>query len=207
MFSGIVTAKGLVARLPTQLPGSLVISHPPDWGGLAVGSSVAVNGCCLTVVAVSRSEVTVEVIPQTLKLTNLGRLRQGDAVNLEAALRLGDPVGGHLVSGHVDATGKVAGVQRDGNAVAIRIGVPAAVARLCVPQGSLAIDGCSVTLATVTDQEGGSAEVSVALIPHTVRSTVAGSYRPGTLVNLEADQIAKLVDRLTATLRRPSRRS
>ncbi len=196
MFSGIVTAKGLIARIPSQLPGPLTVAHPSGWGELAVGASVAVNGCCLTAVSVASSQVTVEVIPQTLRLTNLGLLRAGDPVNLEPALRLGDPVGGHLMTGHVDAVGKVVSVARDGNGLAVRISVPSGVSRYCVPQGSLAVDGCSLTLVSVTDKGPQGAEVEVSLIPHTVKVTVAGGYRVGSAVNLEADQLAKLVSRL-----------
>ena len=199
MFSGIVSALGLVVTPPTGRLGSLVVSHPRGWGGLERGASVAINGCCLTAVAVHPERVAVEAMPQTLRLTNLSRLREGAQVNLEAALRLGDPVGGHLLSGHVDATGTVLEVRPEGGAVRLRLAVPPAVARYCVPQGSLAVDGCSLTLTEVADLGSGGAEVEVSLIPHTLAQTVAGGYRVGTEVNLEADQLAKLLERLAGS--------
>lgn len=175
-----------------------MIVHPPGWGNLAVGDSVAVNGCCLTVVRREESRIAVEVMPETMRRANLGQLEIGGLVNLEAALALGAPVGGHLVSGHIDATGEVAAVEREQNAVWLTIRVPAEVGRYCVPQGSIAIDGCSLTLVTVEDARDGSAVVAVSLISHTVQTTVAAGYRPGVVVNLEADSVAKLLERLLA---------
>lgn len=200
MFSGIVSAVGKVAQLPEGLPGRLVLSHPGGWGGLQTGASVAVNGCCLTAVGSASDRVEVEVVPQTVRLTNLGRLVEGDPVNLEASLKLGDPVGGHLLTGHVDGTGRVLEIRPDANSVTLKLGVPAAVARYCVPQGSLAVDGCSLTLVEVDDLPTGGGEVTVCLIPHTLAQTVAAGYRVGTEVNLEADHLAKLVERLASPL-------
>jgi riboflavin synthase len=196
LFAGIVTAVGRVQPLPGQLPGQLRLGHPREWAPGAVGESVAVNGCCLTIIAVEPGGVVVEVMPETLRRTTLGALADGESVNLESALRLGEPVGGHLVSGHIDATGRILTISREGNAVWLEVEVPAAVARHCVPQGSIALDGCSLTLVAVEDRPGGGAVVRVSLIPHTVATTIAGGYRPGGRVNLEADQLAKLVERL-----------
>ncbi|MGH7641801.1 MAG: riboflavin synthase [Candidatus Dormibacteria bacterium] len=198
MFSGIVSARGEVEAVPEDFQGELVIAHPANWGRLRVGDSVAVNGCCLTVVRRGAGRVAVEVIPETMRRANLGQLQPGVPVNLEAALSLGAPVGGHLVSGHVDATGAVIAMEPEKNAVWLTVRVPAEVARYCVPQGSIAIDGCSLTLVAVEEAGGGGAEVAVSLIPHTVETTVAAGYRPGTVVNLEADSVAKLVERLLA---------
>lgn len=196
MFSGIVSAVGRIEVLPEDFQGELEIAHTRGWGNLQIGDSLAVNGCCLTVVRRAPGKVAVEVMPETLRRTNLGGLEKGVRVNLEAPLALGDPVGGHLVSGHVDATGRIGSLEVEENAVWLSITVPAAVGRLCVPQGSIAIDGCSLTLVSVEDLGPASSEVRVSLIPHTVETTVAADYRPGTVVNLEADSVAKLVERL-----------
>lgn len=196
MFAGIVSIRGRVESIPSVPPGQLVISHPEGWASLTVGDSLAVNGCCLTAVAVASSGVGLEVMPETLRRTSLGGLSAGDPVNLEAALRLQDAVGGHLVSGHVDATGRVAAVRPEGNATWVSLEVPPEVARYCVLRGSIAVDGCSLTLVRVEDRPGGGALVEVSLIPHTMAATVAAEYRPGTIVNLEADLVAKLVERL-----------
>ncbi|MHB8394884.1 MAG: riboflavin synthase [Candidatus Dormibacteria bacterium] len=198
MFSGIVSERGRVESAPSAGTERLAISHRRGWSELRVGDSVAVNGCCLTVVEVGDGTMAVEVIPETLRRTTLGSLVQGDPVNLEAALQLRSAVGGHLVSGHVDATGEVLELRPEGNAVWLGLAVPTAVSRYCVPQGSIAIDGCSLTLVSVRDLEDRSAVVEVSLIPHTVAATIAGGYRTGSKVNLEADQVAKLVERLLA---------
>jgi riboflavin synthase len=195
MFSGIVTAVGEIESVPRDLPGALLIAHPEGWGSLQVGDSLAVNGCCLTVVRREPGRVAAEVMPETLRRTNLGALAVGDRVNLEAALELGAPVGGHLVSGHVDATGQVLAVEPEQNAVWVTLRLPGSVGRYCVPQGSIAIDGCSLTLVSVEDH-GAETRVRISLIPHTVASTVASGYAPGTVINLEADSMAKLVERL-----------
>ena len=196
MFTGIVTELGRVAEIPTAGRERLLITHTPGWGRLAVGDSVAVNGCCLTAVFVASTAFAVEVMPETGRRTSLSALVVGDLVNLEVALRLGAAVGGHLVSGHVDAVGRVLRIRPEGNAVRVRLSAPAAVARYCVPQGSICVDGCSLTLVAVEDHDDRSASLEVALIPHTIKATVAGRYQPGTAVNLEADMVAKLVERM-----------
>ncbi len=202
MFSGIVSMLGTVEA--TAAPGMerLVISHEGGWSELRPGDSVAVNGCCLTAIDASDISVSVEVIPETLRRTTLGSLAKGQRVNLEAALQLQSAVGGHLVSGHIDSTGEVLDIRSESNAVWLRIAVPSDVGRYCVPQGSVAVDGCSLTLVSVQDLADGSAVIEVSLIPHTVAVTIAGGYRRGSLVNLEADQVAKLVERLVAPHRR-----
>lgn len=198
LFSGIVAVKGRVEALPEGLPGWLVVSHPDGWGGLGTGDSLAVSGCCLTVIEPRPDRVTVEVMPETLRRTNLATLDLADEVNLETALRLQDAVGGHLVTGHIDSTGQVLEVAPEENAVWVTIEVPPAVARYCVAQGSIAVDGCSLTIVSVEDGKGGTALLQVSLIPHTVQATIASNYRPGSVVNLESDLVAKLVERLAA---------
>jgi len=198
VFSGIVTAQGRVEAPSSEAQGGLRLVHPAGWGQLAIGDSVAVNGCCVTVVHRDANRFTVEVMPETLRRTNLGRLQTGGVVNLEAALALGAPVGGHLVSGHVDATGEVTAVASEQNARWLTVRVPEEVGRYCVPQGSIAIDGCALTLVSIDDGQGAGTEVRVSLIPHTVKTTLAANYLPGSVVNLEADSVAKLVERLLA---------
>lgn len=198
MFSGIVSAIGRIESVPEEFHGQLVIGHPPGWAQLGLGDSVAVNGCCLTVVQLEDERVGVEVMPETLRRTNLGRLQPGATVNLEPALTLGSAVGGHLVSGHIDATGEVSAVEREANSVWVTLVVPTEVGRYCTPQGSIAIDGCSLTLVSVEDRSEGQSRVRVSLIPHTLKTTVASTYVPGSVVNLEADSVAKLVERLLA---------
>lgn len=196
MFAGIVSATGEVVALPARLPGAIEITHPRGWGALTVGDSLAVNGCCLTAIRIGEDRVAAEVIPETLRRTNLGELRPGDPVNLEAALTLAAAVGGHLVTGHVDGTGRVAELVPDGNSVVLRLEIPAELSRYCVTKGSLAVDGCSLTIAGVADRADGPSMVEVALIPHTVSATIASRYRVGSRVNLEVDQLALLVERL-----------
>jgi riboflavin synthase len=198
MFSGIVSAVGLIESLPEEFQGALVIAHPRGWGGMGIGDSVAVNGCCLTVVRREDERLGVEVMPETLRRTDLGRLRPGAPVNLEPALALGSAVGGHLVSGHVDATGEVTDVEAEANSIWLTLRVPREVGRYCTAQGSIAIDGCSLTLVSLEDCSDGQSRVKVALIPHTVETTIAATYAPGSIVNLEADSVAKLVERLLA---------
>ncbi|MGA8207049.1 MAG: riboflavin synthase [Candidatus Dormiibacterota bacterium] len=198
MFSGIVSAIGRIESVPEEFQGQLVIGHPRGWAQLTPGDSVAVNGCCLTVVQREDERIGVEVMPETMRRTNLGRLRPGATVNLEPALTLGTAVGGHLVSGHVDATGEVSIVEQEANSVWVTLLVPAEVGHYCTPQGSIAIDGCSLTLVSVEDRSDGRSRLRVSLIPHTLKTTVASTYLPGSVVNLEADSVAKLVERLLA---------
>lgn len=198
MFSGIVTALGRVESVPVAFQGELVIRHPSGWGDLRIGDSLAVNGCCLTLVRQEGDMAAVEVMPETMRRTNLGLVRRETLVNLEAALTLGSAVGGHLVSGHVDATGEVTAIEEEQNAVWLTLKVPGEVGRFCVPRGSIAVDGCSLTVVSVDDSKDGTSLLRLSLIPHTVRATVAAGYAPGAIVNLEADAVARLVERLVA---------
>ncbi len=192
MFAGIVEALGVVRQGLAGSAGGLSLQVPDGLRQrLRVGDSLAVNGCCLTVVQLDPRGVVADVMPETARRTTLAGLAAGAAVNCEAALAFGAPVGGHLLSGHVDAVGRIAARRPEGNAVRLTIAVPPAVLRYCVAQGSLAVDGCSLTLAAVEAET-----VAVALIPHTLAVTVAGAYAVGTEVNLEADLLGKYVERL-----------
>ncbi len=196
MFSGIVSGLGQVERALEPGAAELVVTAPAGWLQPEVGESVAVNGCCLTVAELQGRRLHAQVIPETRRRTNLGRLRPGDLVNLEASLALGQRVGGHLVSGHVDGTGVVVAVEAEENATWVGLSIPSDLARYCVPRGSVALDGCSLTLVGVGEAAGGEAEIRVSLIPHTLAHTVAGRYRLGSVVNVEVDGIARLVERL-----------
>lgn len=156
--------------------------------GLAVGESLAVNGVCLTVREMTGSIVVADVMPETARATTLADLRPGDEVNLERALRLGDRLGGHLVTGHVDGVGTVRSRRREGNALLLEVGAPPAVARYLVPKGAVAVDGVSLTVAS-RRADG----FTVSLIPHTLAVTTLSALRPGDRVNLEVDLVGKYV--------------
>jgi riboflavin synthase len=193
MFSGIVEELGTVSRNAIAGEGRLEVAAREVVRDVAVGDSIAVNGCCLTVVSAGGDGFVADVMPETARRTNLGALQPGDAVNLEAALRVGDRIGGHMMSGHVDAVGRVVSLQPEGNMVVVRVAAPAAVLRHVVEKGCVAVDGTSLTVVDV-DAES----FTVALIPHTMRVTRAGRWQPGTAVNLEADLVAKYVEKSLA---------
>ncbi|HEX3224926.1 MAG TPA: riboflavin synthase [Gaiellaceae bacterium] len=180
MFTGIVRDLGRVA----SFDGSRLIVDTEIDAGL--GDSVSVNGTCLTVVA-NDDGLSFDVVTETLSRTTLGELAAGDAVNLEPALRAGEPLGGHIVQGHVDAVGRVRSTGEP-----VWIDAPADVLRYCVGKGSIAVDGVSLTIAALDDTG-----FAVALVPHTLAVTTLGQAQPGTPVNLEIDVLAKYVERLT----------
>jgi riboflavin synthase len=195
VFTGIVEGLGKVESLRASTGGTRRLTVKTDLavGKMTLGASIAVNGACLTVVARRTgrpSSFQADVGPETLACTTLGSLVPGAQVHLEQALRLGDPLGGHMVSGHVDGTAQVESARKQGNAFALRVKAPDEIARFLVKKGSIAIDGVSLT---VNQVEGSSFEVL--LIPHTLEVTLLGKLRPGSKVNLEADIIAKQVAR------------
>jgi len=190
MFSGIVEELGTVAENAIAARGRLRVGASAVVRDVAVGDSIAVNGCCLTVVEASSDGFIADVMPETARRTNLGALGAGSPVNLEAALSYGERVGGHMVSGHVDAIGTVTDTRAEDNAVWITISAPDEVLRHVVPRGCVAVDGISLTVVDVHADA-----FTVSLIPHTVRSTTARSWAPGTQVNLEADLVARYVER------------
>jgi len=188
VFSGIIQELGQIRE---SRDGQLAVGCGALAGRLAVGDSVAVSGACLTVSEILSRGFVADVMPETLHRTTLGALRAGDAVNLERALALGDVVGGHLVTGHVDATGTVTAIRDDGSARWITVETPLHALALLAEKGSVAIDGISLTVVDVFE-----AGFDVSLIPHTLRVTTAGQWQPGTRVNLEVDIIARYVQRL-----------
>jgi riboflavin synthase len=190
MFTGIVRELGTV----DAFDGSrLVVAAPETAAAAAVGDSVAVAGVCLTVVGNEEGRLAFDAVPETLSRTALDSLEPGDTVNVEPSLRIGDQLGGHVVQGHVDAAGRVRSVAPEGDGRRVWIDAPETVIRYCIEKGSIAVDGVSLTIAAF-DDDG----LEVALIPHTLAVTTLGRLEPGDEVNLEADVLGKVVERLLA---------
>jgi len=189
MFTGIVIEVGRVTSAP---PGNLVIAAGPVLQEMEGGQSIAINGVCLTVTDFSVNSFSVGIMPETLSRTNLGLLSAGDGVNLERPIALGGPLGGHLVQGHVDATGRVASIIWDDQTMLVRFEAPAEVMRYVVEKGFIAVDGVSLTVVT---KDISSFQVSI--VDYTQKHTTLGSRRVGDLVNLEVDIIAKYVEQLS----------
>ncbi|BCV25687.1 riboflavin synthase [Gelria sp. Kuro-4] len=197
MFTGLVETMGKVKEL--RLLGrrnQLVIEEPGIAQQVKLGDSVAINGVCLTVVQCEGDRLIFDVMPETLRKTNLRSLTRGDYVNMERALAMGDRLGGHLLTGHIDGVGQVSARRTEGNAIIFTIHAPEEVTSLLVEKGSVAVDGISLT---VGDLEPKGFWVSI--IPHTLENTVLQHRRPGDKVNLEADLIGKYVLRY---LKRPA---
>jgi riboflavin synthase len=191
LFTGLVETMGQVGSVQEDSAGrKLTIELPEIRDGLTLGESVAINGCCLTVVALGSVSADFQAGPETLERTNLGRLKLGDRVNLERALRADGRLGGHIVQGHIDGTGTVLSRQRDGEWETVWFEV-GSLARYLVPKGSIAIDGVSLTVCEVTDRS-----LSVMLIPHTLSVTTLGQRIPGDTVNFETDVLGKYVAKL-----------
>ena len=189
MFTGIVEEIG---RLRAAQPGRLTVSADRVIIGTKVGDSLAVNGVCLTVTDLVSGGFSVDVMPETLRHTNLGMLHPGDGINLERALSLsGERLGGHLVQGHVDAMGRVLSMIAEGEALLVRYSAPAEVMRYVVERGFIAVDGISLTVVTCDPTS-----FVVSLVAYTRHHTTLGSKSVGDIVNLEADIIAKYVERL-----------
>jgi riboflavin synthase len=196
MFTGIVTALGDVKAVE-RLPGltRLTIASSYDAAGVEIGASVSHDGCCLTVVETASQQGgmrhVVEVAAESLALTTLGHLQQGDKVNLERSLRIGDELGGHMVLGHVDGLGEVLSVKQDGEGWRLKIKPPHEIEHLIASKGSIAIAGVSLTVNEVDD-----AGFGVLIIPHTWSVTTLSKLKPGDKVNLEADMMARYAARL-----------
>ena len=192
MFTGIVRERGRVVSADGGAEGrELVVEVPETAGRAAVGDSIAIDGCCLTATSVLDGRIALHAVPETLRRSTLGGLAPGADVNVEPALRAGEPLGGHYVQGHVDAVGRVAGTTPEGEGVRIRIEAPPELLRYCVEKGSVAVQGVSLTIAALDD-----AAFEIALVPHTLAATTLGDLEPGARVNLEADVLAKYVERL-----------
>jgi riboflavin synthase len=196
VFTGIITDVGRVRSIrDTNRDRRFEIETAYDTGSIDMGASVSHSGCCLTVVDKGPGWFAVEVSGETLSVTNLGDWREGDAVNLERALRSGDELGGHYVSGHVDGLGEVLSVEPEGGSHRVRIRAPRPLHRYIAPKGSIAVDGVSLTVNEVEDDMFG-----VNIIPHTWDVTTLGRLAPGVRVNLEIDLLARYAARWQETM-------
>jgi riboflavin synthase len=190
VFTGLVREVGAVVAFDG---GRLTVEAPETAHGANLGDSVAIDGVCLTVVACDDSSLSFDAVPETLARTSLGSLAQGSQVNLEPALRAGDALGGHYVQGHVDGVGSVRSVEPEGDGTRMAFDAPRDILRYVVEKGSIAVQGTSLTVAAVEERG-----FEVALIPHTLAATTLGALQPGDRVNLEADVLAKYVEKLLA---------
>ena len=195
MFTGIVEEVGSVRSAGS---GRMEVSASKVVADLKVGDSMCVNGACLTATLRDATGFAVDVVPETLRRTNLGSLTAGDPVNLERSMAIGDRFGGHIVQGHVDATGEVVSIDTEGDALLVSVRAPVSVMRYVVEKGFVAVDGTSLTVVNC-----GAQSFTVTIIPHTRDNTVFGSRKVGDLVNLEADIIAKYVERVSSGPRLP----
>ena len=189
MFTGIIAEVGRVTSVQT---GKLVIAANDILQGMELGDSMDVNGVCLTITGLTANSFSVDIMPETLERSNLGLLTAGGKVNLERPLAIGGPLGGHLVQGHVDATGRVASIRWDGEAMIMRFEAPPEVMRYIVEKGFIAVDGVSLTVVT---KDNSSFQVSV--VDYTRQHTTLGDRQVGDSVNLEVDIIAKYVEQLS----------
>jgi len=192
VFTGIVREIGRLEAIEGGDDGiRLTVRAPATAAGVGVGDSVALNGVCLTVVAAGDGTLAFDAVPETLRRTSLGHAACGTAVNVEPALRAGEPLGGHIVQGHVDGVGTVRALEPEGDGCRLDIDAPTELVRYLVEKGSMAVEGVSLTVAALDDRG-----FEVALVPHTLEATTLGALSPGDEVNLEVDVLAKYVERL-----------
>jgi riboflavin synthase alpha subunit len=195
VFTGIVRERGRVVSAARNGGGVRLRIEAADTAAQAApGDSIAVAGCCLTVTAVDDGSLEFDAVAETIARTNLGRVERGAEVNLEPALRVGEPLGGHFVQGHVDGVGRVQSLDRDGEGARLRLELVPELLRYCVEKGSLSVDGVSLTVAAL--REDG---VEVALVPFTLEHTTLSSLRSGSEVNVEVDLLAKYAERLSTS--------
>lgn len=200
MFTGIVREVGEVLSVEGDEGGIRIrLRAPGTAAAAAVGDSVALDGVCLTVTEVDDACLAFDAVPETLSRTALSRLVAGDPVNVEPALRAGEPFGGHIVQGHVDGVGRVRATGAEGDGVRVTVAAPPGILRYCVEKGSIAVQGVSLTVAALGDDA-----FEVALVPHTLAATTLGSLRSGDEVNLEVDVLAKYVERALSLRSRPA---
>ena len=200
MFTGIVTAIGTIDKVRDSGDLHAVIACPFDPAGIAIGASIACSGTCLTVVdrggSAGDAWFAVDISGETVARTVPGRWQQGVRLNLEPALRLGDELGGHIVTGHVDGVGTVVGTCPQGESLRVGIATPAELAPYLAAKGSITVDGVSLTVNEVTDQPDGTCHFALNLIPHTAEVTTLGALKPGDSVNLEIDVLARYLMRM-----------
>jgi len=194
MFTGIVREVGSVVAVEGGPEGqTLVVRAPATAAGTAVGDSVSIGGVCLTAESVGDDRIRFHAVAETLRRTSLGRLVEGADVNVEPALRAGEPLGGHYVQGHVDGLGAIGSVEAEGDGLRVVVEAAPEILRYCVEKGSITVDGVSLTVAELLEDA-----FAVALVPHTLEATTLRDLAPGQPVNLEADVLAKYVERLVA---------
>ncbi len=192
MFTGIVRELGVVVAAEEAGGGlALVVRAPEAADRTALGGSVAIAGCCLTATAIEGGQISFHAVPETIARTTLGALEPDGLVNVEPALRAGEELGGHYVQGHVDAVGRIQSVEAEGEALRVFVEAPDDVLRYCVEKGSITVDGVSLTVAELALDA-----FAVVLVPHTLSATTLSAIEPGQAVNLEADVLAKYVERL-----------
>jgi riboflavin synthase len=192
VFTGIVRELGLVVEADGAGGGLDLLVHAPETAArTGVGDSVSVNGVCLTATAIEAGAMSFHAVPETIGRSTLGSLAADSRVNVEPALRAGEELGGHYVQGHVDAVGVIQSVEAEGEGLRVFVEAPADVLRYCVAKGSVTVDGVSLTVAELAEDA-----FAVALVPHTLAATTLSDVRPGQPVNLEADVLAKYVERL-----------
>jgi riboflavin synthase len=199
MFTGIVTDVGTVRSAEQRGDLRLVIGTAYDLDSVDLGASIACSGVCLTVVDKGEDWFAVDVSGETLSRSAADHWREGAKLNLERALRLGDELGGHIVTGHVDAVAEVVGTCPEGDSMRIGIRVPRALGPMIAPKGSLTLDGVSLTVNDVRDTEDGATDFSVNIIPHTAQHTTLGEMKPGQQLNVEVDVLARYIDRILAS--------
>ena len=203
MFTGIVEEMGKIVRVEKGAKSSrLTVLGDKIFSDLKLGDSVATNGVCLTVTSFSKGIFTADVMNETLKRSNLGELRQGSPVNLERAMIANGRFGGHIVSGHIDGTGVITKIEQDDIAVWYTIRADRKIMKYIIEKGSVAIDGISLTIAKVTDND-----FSVSLIPHTAKETVLGYKKTGDTVNLENDVVGKYIEHFLSFKEEPETKS
>ena len=199
LFTGIIEDLGSIANLVHSAEGAVItIRTTLPLARIAVGESIAVNGCCLTVTKKVRGGFTMDLSAESLRRTTLGKLKPGDRVNLERCLTLDKLLGGHLVSGHVDGVGSIVSIEPEGDSRLYTFEAPATVARYLVEKGSVGIDGISLTVFGIRRRSATKSTFRVALIPHTLKVTTLGFKRLGDAVNLESDMLVKYVERVAS---------
>ena len=196
MFTGIITDLGTIKTVTQRGDLRVTIATGNPTAEIAIGASVACSGVCLTVVSRTGNDFSVDVSAETQSRTPDRQWTPGYRLNLERALKVGDELGGHIVTGHVDAIGTIVETGQDGGSLRVEIAVPAALAPFIAPKGSIAIDGVSLTVNTVTDQPDGSAVFTVNIIPHTAQWTTFDVVQPGDAVNIEIDTLARYLSRM-----------
>jgi riboflavin synthase len=198
MFTGIVSDVGTVRSAEQRGDLRLQIACGYDMDTVELGASIACAGVCLTVVDKGRDWFAVDLSAETVARTSADRWREGARVNLERSLHLGDELGGHIVTGHVDAVAQVVGTCAEGDSTRIGLSVPRALGPMIAPKGSMALDGVSLTVNDVRDAEDGSTHFSVNIIPHTAQHTTLSSVAQGQQLNVEVDVLARYIERMLA---------